>query len=115
MDRSAFVASLRAERQAFGEFCEVLEAEHACLLRSDVEALLQITRIKTDKIDRLAHLANVRTGYLGSLRLSSGRDGMSEWLAGYPGADTAELSELWHELVDLAAKARGLNDSSGTL
>jgi flagella synthesis protein FlgN len=40
---------------------------------------------------------------------------MSDWLAGHPGSDTAELSELWHELVDLAAKARGLNDSSGIL
>jgi flagella synthesis protein FlgN len=115
MDRSAFVASLRAEREAFGEFCQVLEAEHGCLLRSDVDALLQITRIKTDKIDRLAYLANARTGYLSSLRLSSDREGMTEWLAGHAGADTAELSELWHELVDLAAKARGLNDSSGTL
>ena len=80
MDRAAFVASLRAERTAFGEFCQLLEAEHASLQRSNVEELLKITQIKSDKVDRLAELATVRTRYLDSVGLSTGREGMSDWM-----------------------------------
>jgi hypothetical protein len=69
MDRAAFVASLRAERRAFGEFCQLLEAEYASLQRSDVEELLKITQLKSDKVDRLAELATVRTRYLDSVGL----------------------------------------------
>jgi len=114
-DRAAFVASLRAEHQTLGEFCQVLEAEQACLLRSDVDALLQITQLKSSKVDRLAELADARVGHLDALRLSAGRRGMTEWLAQHAGSDGPELSKLWHEVVDFADKARSLNDSNGTL
>jgi len=115
MDRAAFVASLRAERTAFGEFCQLLEAEHASLQRSDVEELLKITQLKSDKVDRLAELATVRTRYLDSVGLSTGREGMSDWMARLAGAEAAEVSNVWRELVDFAATARTLNDSNGTL
>lgn len=114
-DRAAFVANLRAERHAFREFCQVLEAEQACLLRSDVDALLQITQLKSSKVDRLAELANARVRHLDGLRLDSGRDGMLEWLAKHAGSDQPELSALWDELVAFADQARNLNDSNGTL
>jgi flagella synthesis protein FlgN len=114
-DRAAFVASLRAEHQTFRDFCQVLEAEQACLLRSDVDALLQVTELKSSKVDRLAELANARVGYLDALRLSSGRRGMTDWLVQHAGSDRPELSKLWHELVAFADKARSLNDSNGTL
>ena len=115
MDRAAFVASLRAERTAFGEFCQLLEAEHASLQRSDVEELLKITQLKSDKVDRLAELATVRTRYLDSAGLTTGREGMVNWMARLAGAEASEVSNVWRELVDFAAKARTLNDFNGTL
>jgi len=115
MDRAAFVASLRAERAAFGEFCQLLEAEHASLQRSDVEELLKITQLKSHQVDRLAELATARTRYLDSVGLTTGREGMADWMARLGGADATEVSNVWRELVDFAARARTLNDSNGTL
>jgi flagella synthesis protein FlgN len=115
MDRPAFVASLRAERAAFGEFCQILEAEQASLQRSDVEELLRITQLKSDKVDRLAELASARVRYLDSAGLSAGQDGMSTWIARLTGPEATEASNLWHDLVDFAGKARTLNDLNGTL
>jgi flagella synthesis protein FlgN len=115
MDRAQFVASLRAERAAFGEFCQILEAEQASLQRADVEALTQITRIKSHQVDRLAELAAVRTRYLDSQGLSAGREGISDWLAKLTGGEGRDATTVWRELVDFAARARQLNDSNGTL
>ncbi|HYL18577.1 MAG TPA: flagellar protein FlgN, partial [Burkholderiales bacterium] len=98
-----------------GEFCQLLEAEHASLQRSDVEELLKITQLKLDKVDRLAELATVRTRYLDSAGLTTGREGMVNWMARLAGAEASEVSNVWRELVDFAAKARTLNDSNGTL
>jgi flagellar biosynthesis protein FlgN len=114
-DHAAFAAGLRAEHQTVREFCQVLEAEQASLLRSDVEALLQITQLKSSKVDRLADLANARVAHLDALRLDPGRRGMTEWLSRHAGADAPELSKLWDELVGFADKARSLNNSNGTL
>jgi flagellar biosynthesis protein FlgN len=113
--RSALAATLRAEHQAFGEFCQLLEAEGTCLARKDVEALLQITELKSSQVDRLAELAAARTAHLDLLQLGRGRKGMSEWLAGHAGSERAELSRLWRETIDLAAKARAMNQSNGAL
>jgi flagellar biosynthesis protein FlgN len=113
--RSALVATLRAEHQAVGEFCRVLEAERDCLTRKDAEALLQITELKSTQVDRLAELSGARAAHLASLQLSRGRKGMAEWLAGYRGREGAELSRLWRETIALAAKARELNQSNGTM
>ena len=115
MDRSMFVASLGAEHQAFREFCGILDAEYACLLRSDVDKLQQLTQLKSSSVDRLAELADARAGYLESLELNPGRQGMMKWLAACGDNDARELSDLWRELVDLAAKARAKNESNGTL
>ena len=115
MDRSAFAASLSAEHQAYREFYEILDAEHACLLRSDVDALVQLTQLKSNKGDRLAEFASARAAYLHSLELTPGPQGMTDWLAGCSSNEAPELSDLWRQLTDLAAKARALNESNGTL
>jgi flagella synthesis protein FlgN len=115
MDRATFAASLSAEHQAYREFCEILNAEHACLLRSVVDALVQLTQLKSSKGDRLAEFSSARDAYLHSLELSPGPQGMTDWLAGCSDTQAPALSDLWRQLVDLAAKARALNESNGTL
>ena len=114
-DRSAFVEGLRSERDAFREFCDVLQSERACLLRADVEALVQVTQQKSERVDRLVDLGSARTRYLESLGLDPGSTGSERWLSTHAGAEAARLSELWKELVESARQARDLNHANGTL
>jgi flagellar biosynthesis protein FlgN len=115
IDQSGFVAGLRAERDAFRALCKLLESEQACLVRGDVQALLELTKAKSEKVDQLVALAQERVRHLEALGLASGQDGMATWLATQAGAQREELSQVWQELIDLAADARSLNDLNGKL
>jgi len=114
-DHSVFVAGLRAERDAFGALCRLLESEQTCLVRSDIEGLLQLTGAKSERVDRLIELARQRADHLESVGLSGGSNGMGDWLAAHAGAQRVELTQLWDELVRLASDARTLNEINGKL
>ena len=114
-DHSGFVTGLRAERDAFRALCQLLESEQACLVESDIEGLLQLTSVKSERVDRLMELAQQRVDYLESVGLSGGGNGMGEWLAAHAGVQRAELTQLWDELVRFAANARSLNEINGKL
>jgi flagella synthesis protein FlgN len=137
-DRAAFVEGLRAERDAFREFCDLLQAERACLLRSDVEALLDITRRKSERVDHLVELGSARIRYLESQGLEPGASDIEQWLAGHadkipssgktpssgnapsPGNSASrgaasQVMKLWQELVEVARTAREMNEANGTL
>ena len=114
-DHSGFVAGLRAEREAFGALCQLLEGEQACLVKSDVDGLLRLTQLKSEKVERLSELAHRRASHLESIGLSTAQRGMADWLAAHSGVQRAELTQLWDELVRLAANARALNDINGKL
>ena len=113
--RSAFIEGLRAERDAFREFCDTLQTERACLLRADVDALTQVTRQKSERVDRLVELRDTRTRYLESLGLDPGSSDTERWLATHTAPDAATLSQLWKELVEFARHARDLNHANGAL
>jgi flagella synthesis protein FlgN len=114
-NRSAFISSLRAELAAFREFHQILQAEQECLLHSNVDALPTITERKSQQLERLAALAAVRTVYLDSLHLTPNRAGVAQWLALHAGNEAPGLSDTWDQLLQLAAEARALNESNGTL
>lgn len=114
-DHSGFVAGLRAERESFRALCQLLESEQACLVKSDVDGLLQLTDRKSDQVDRLMELAQQRVSHLEAAGLSTGQHGMTDWLATHAGVQRAELTQLWDELVHLASNARSLNDINGKL
>jgi len=114
-DHAAFVAGLRAEHHAFHALCQLLENEQACLIQADAESLVDITRLKSEEVDRLTELARGRVEYLHAMGLPGGRAGMNEWLALHAGAARAELTRLWQELTRFAAKSRSLNETNGKL
>jgi flagella synthesis protein FlgN len=114
-DHAGFVAGLRAERETFHALCEILQSEQACLVNSDVDGLLQLTQVKSEKVDALVALAQRRVDHLEAAGLSSGQDGMADWLAAQSSVQRAELTQVWQELVRFAADARSLNDINGKL
>lgn len=114
-DHAAFVAGLRAERQAFHTLCQLLESEQACLIQADAESLLDIARSKSEQVDRLTELARRRVEHLHAMALDQGQAGIEEWLALHAGAQRAELTRLWQELTRFAAQARSLNETNGKL
>jgi len=114
-DHSGFVAGLRAEREALRALCQLLESEQACLVKSDIDGLLELTGMKSEQVDRLSELARRRVNHLGSVGIGAGQRGMSEWLAAHAGVHRAQIAQLWGELVDLASNARSLNDINGKL
>jgi flagellar biosynthesis protein FlgN len=114
-DHAGFVKGLRAERETFHALCEILQSEQACLVNSDIDGLLQLTSVKSEKVDALVTLAQRRVDHLEAAGLSSGQDGMADWLAACSEVQRAELTQLWQELVRFAADARSLNDINGKL
>jgi flagella synthesis protein FlgN len=112
---AAFIAGLQAEVATFGELCQVLESEQSCLLRSDADALLGLTELKSRQVERLGTLAGARTRYLHSLRLPADHAGMARLLESEHGRATRELGEAWRKLVALAEQARALNETNGGL
>ena len=120
-DRSAFIDGLRAERDAFREFRDLLEAERACLLRSDVDALLDVTRRKSEQVGRLVELGAGRIRYLEGQGLEPGSSDIEQWLSAHSGnpasvdASASRVLQLWRELVEVAAEARRMNEANGTL
>ena len=114
-DRAGFVAGLRAERESFRALCKLLESEQACLVKGDVDSLLEIAPLKAEQVDRLKELEQQRITHLDSLGLSTSPTAMIDWLAAHAGAERNELAQLWQELMRLATEARSLNDINGKL
>ena len=114
-DRPTLVEALQAERDAFREFCALLQTERACLLRADADALVQVTQQKSERVDRLAELGAARSRHLQSLGLNPVPGARERWLGADVGAEAATLSRLWEELVASARKARDLNQANGAL
>lgn len=114
-ERAAFLADLQAEVAAFEALCRVLDSEQACLLRSDADALLALTELKSREVDRLAALADARTRYLRSQQLPADHSGMARLLQSEQGSAAPELARTWGRLVALAEQARALNETNGGL
>lgn len=114
-DRAAFIGSLRTELAALQDFCRTLQAEQEALLRSDVATVLNLSKVKSGQVERLAALAAVRATFLDAQELTPDRRGMTQWLAAEPGAVRDELAKQWQDLLEAAAQARALNQSNGAL
>jgi flagella synthesis protein FlgN len=112
--RAALEGSLRAELAALQAFCETLQDEQDALVRADVEALLELSELKTEQVERLSTLAGVRAAFLESQDLTPDRRGMAEWLSRTQG-DPPGLARLWQQVLEAAAQAQALNQRNGGL
>jgi flagella synthesis protein FlgN len=106
-------ARLHAECAAFATLCGLLEREQRSLIHADAEALLEVSRLKSEEVDRLGVLAQQRLEHLFTAGFDGGPGALNAWLARQP--DAAELNALWQQLTALATQARSLNDTNGKL
>ena len=111
---SDFVANLKAERQLFQEFTELLQAEQETLLRGDIDRLASLAHLKSDKILILSQLEDSRNKFLSGLSYSPNQSGMEAWLQAQ-GGNPLDARSIWHELLELAKLAQHLNQSNGAI
>lgn len=106
---------LADELKGVADFVAVLESEQALLVSPvDVDALLELVKSKSELSSRLAQLTEQREKLLtppGGPR--PGRKGMEAWLETLSATDAART--LWGKLMQIAARARTLNETNARL
>jgi flagella synthesis protein FlgN len=90
-------------------FIDLLQREQSLLTQGNLDPLLSVAEEKSAAAERLGKLSAQREGLLAA-------DGcvgdMGAWLA-KPGHQT--VAKAWQDVLDLAAKAKHLNETNGQL
>lgn len=113
MQASAFDQILTDETRELRAFLSLLEREREALNSSDAEPLTAICAEKNQASDRLHASGLRRTEWFANLGKGTGREAVSAWLASLP--PQAPQRKAWQQLMDLARRARKLNEESGAL
>lgn len=114
-DAASLLASMRAELAAFTTLRDVLVAEQAALLASDVEQVQQFSLRKAKLIEQLGEYAGQRADSLDRQGFERSAEGVQAWIALHRGSATLDLPVVWQELLDVARDTRRLNESNGYL
>lgn len=101
------------ELDAFRTFYQILETEQAALLEGDVGRLLPLAPKKNDMVAELARLGETRNALLRSATGAANQQGMTAWLAAFDPDDRSGVGKQWQALIDLARRAKGLNETNG--
>lgn len=104
---------LEAESGAFLDFIRVLQTEQEVLMRGEVDKLIELARLKSEKVVQLSQLAERRNRFLAGQGLDP-RGGMQQWLSQH-GADHPLLGENWKLLLERAKEAQHLNQTNGVM
>jgi flagella synthesis protein FlgN len=112
---SDLVKNLEAELHAFQEFIRTLQTEQDALVQGNVDPLLELSRIKSEKVVLLSQLARNRTHFLSAQGYSQEQGGMTKWLQQKRDGGSPQVAELWHRLLALAEKAQQLNKINGSM
>lgn len=110
---SDLVKNLEAELRAFQEFIQVLQTEQDALVQGNVDPLLELARIKSEKVVLLSQLAKNRTRFLSAQGYSPEHGGMTKWLQQQRDGGIPQVAELWQRLLTLAGNAQQLNQING--
>lgn len=106
--------SLVTELGVFRDFVLTLQTEQDALVQGDVEHLVELARVKSEKVVLLSQLAERRNRFLVSQGCDPAQQGMEKWLqrqaAQEPGA-----AKLWQELLEQARHAQHLNQTNGIM
>ncbi|MBU1689473.1 MAG: flagellar protein FlgN [Gammaproteobacteria bacterium] len=111
---SDLVKNLEAELRAFQDFIQVLQTEQDALVQGNVDPLLELARIKSEKVVLLSQLAESRTRFLSAKGYSQEQGGMMKWLQQRDGGNP-QIAELWQQLLALAENAQQLNQINGSM
>lgn len=101
------------ETRELRAFLSLLEREREALNSSDAEPLTAICAEKNKAADRLHASGLRRTEWLANECKGTGREAVSAWLASL--APHAPQRKAWQQLIELAKRARKLNEESGAL
>jgi flagella synthesis protein FlgN len=111
---SDFVKNLEAELQTFQDFIQVLQTEQDALVQGNIDPLIELARIKSEKVVILSRLAESRARFLGAQGYSQEHGGMTKWLLQREGGNP-QIAELWQQLLTLAENAQQLNQINGSM
>ncbi|GAO37522.1 FlgN [Sulfuricella sp. T08] len=111
---SDLVKNLEAELRAFQDFIKVLQTEQDALVQGNVDPLLELARIKSEKVVLLSQLAENRARFLSALGYPQEQGGMMKWLQQRDGGNP-HIAELWQQLLALAENAQQLNQINGSM
>lgn len=104
------IACIASERDATQHFIDLLQREQRTLQQADISALISLTKEKTERIQQLAQMADVRKRWLAAFGHTGDHSGIERVLPDYPAA-----SEVWKDLLQLAEMAVQLNKINGVL
>lgn len=111
---AAFVAGLKDEQVALTAMTGLLQAEQGALVAGDAERVAELAADKGAQIELLTRLGELRKRHLAAQNLSTGAEGVQDWLRCNPGF-AAPAGKLWRELLAQAETARQINQSNGLL
>lgn len=111
---SGLVKNLEAELRVFQDFIQVLQTEQDALVQGNVDPLLELARIKSEKVVLLSQLAENRARFLGAQGYSQEHGSMTKWLQQRAGVNP-QIAELWQQLLTLAENAQQLNQINGSM
>lgn len=108
--------SLDAELAGFRDFVQALQTEQEALVQGDVDSLLELARLKSEKVVFLSQLAEQRNRFLLAQGSDPDHGGMTNWLRQQKTGQAAQhLAETWKQLLEQAAIAQQLNQVNGTM
>lgn len=110
---SDLLATITSEAELLAGFVLLLNEEQDALKRGDAAALPALTQRKSELMDAMNSLAQLRNELLARSACGKDKEGMSAWLAQHPSDKSAQQS--WAKLLQLAQQGRELNRLNGQL
>ncbi|HRQ58847.1 MAG TPA: flagellar protein FlgN, partial [Azoarcus taiwanensis] len=113
--QSAVLASrlsqlMESEAALLRNFLELLSREESLLVAGETDALLALTKEKTELYHLLQRQHDTRARILGQAGLENNAEGIRKVCAALPGA-----LATWDRILSLAAEARARNELNGKL
>ena len=112
---SDLAKNLEAELRAYQDFIQALQTEQDALVQGNIDPLLELARIKSEKVVLLSRLAESRTRFLSAQGYAQEHGGMAKWLQQQRGGGIPQIAELWQQLLALAENAQQLNQINGSM
>lgn len=107
---------LDTELKGFRDFVQALQSEQEALVQGDVDNLLELARIKSEKVVFLTQLAEQRNRFLAAQDANPESGGMTNWLHQQKTSQTTlHIAKTWKQLLEQAEIAQQLNQVNGTL
>lgn len=113
---SDLVKNLQAELLTFQGFIQILQTEQDSLVHGNVDPLLELSRLKSEKAFILSQLADHRTRYISAQGYPPKQGSMGQWMKQQQhDPELPRITELWAQLLELAESAQQLNNTNGSM